>query len=109
MTQTTSNCFIFPMKERMASVTRVLCSRGRITYSTVWRVLAPSTWAASSTSLEMENMAAKRMTMLKPVECHVVTPIRLGRAKRGSPSQSDARAPRPMVRRTRLTIPQSKL
>ena len=83
MTQTRANCFILPMKSRIARLTSV----GRISGTTMCHVrrqpVAPSTRAASRYSAGMAWMAARRTTMLKPANIQVVTRISAGSAVAG--------------------------
>ena len=107
MTQTRANCFILPMKSRIARLTSV----GRISGTTMCHVrrqpVAPSTRAASRYSAGMAWMAASRTTMLKPANIQVVTRIRAGSAVAGLASHAWAYCPRPTARSTRFAIPQS--
>jgi hypothetical protein len=90
MTQTSANCFILPMKSRIARFTIVGHASGIMMWSVRRHALAPSTVAASRYSAGIAWSAASRTTMLKPANIHVVTRISAGKAVAGLASHACA-------------------
>src|SRR5687768_504080 len=106
-TQTRSNSWMAPMMDRKALMRIVGPSSGSVTWRKTFQPVAPSSWAASISSLGMPCRPARYRIMWKPKYFQVMTMNTEYMTLEGSDSQVELSSSSPIMLSISLARPRS--